>query len=98
MPGLFVSRACGNSSVDRVANNAIRAAWRVHVDDLGLHRREEADTAIAGKRREALAERIEAAVLRAALVLRTEAGGERRGIGGGGAFVAPREGGGRGAP
>src|SRR5436309_16037042 len=58
----------------------IRTARRMHADDVALVRRELTDAAVAGERGEALVERIEAAVFRAALVERTEARGGRVGI------------------
>src|SRR6476619_3254255 len=52
----------------------IRAVWSAHADDVALVRRKLAEAAVAREGDEALVERVEAAVLRATLVLRTVAG------------------------
>ena len=75
MPGFLL-----NGKVVLVADH-IPAARRMHADDVALVRRSGADAAVARERGEALVERIETAVLRAALVERTLAGRGREGVG-----------------
>src|SRR5262249_14389661 len=70
----------------------IPAAGGMHANDVALVGRLRADTAIAPERGEALVERIEAAVLRAALVERTIAGGRRECLGLSGELAGGNEG------
>src|SRR5688572_4604132 len=74
MPGF----SFGARSALVLVADLVRAVRGVHADEVALVRREEADTAISGDRRKTLAVRIEAAILRAAFVVRAVAGGERR--------------------